>query len=732
MIGMMRFTRLPHRLARLGAGVTWVLLGSVLAASAADQPAVIKADGKRIAYEAFIAPGNPFSPYNQASFSAGEKLDPPSGPVEIRRGTPFFLVVIGAPKQTFHTYPLTRRTPDQNVSQLGKMKLEGASFVPLWPVVESEADLKDEEGSGVLLEHEGPFIWVQQIYLKPDATPGKPSELVVKIRSQQCSDKGGCLWEDFALNVPVPVSNDPATEPAPALKAWLDTKPLPPVEVPLPERYGKSAEKAPTASHDPAPAPVARKVGLLASIIKALLGGFASLLTPCVFPMIPITVSIFLKKSEAKEGSALVHASVYSLTIVLVLTVAGLALLGVLVKISTHYLTNLFLGGMFIFFALSLLGMYEIVLPSSLANLTASREGKGSMAGTVFQALTFSILSFACVGPVFGGFIAVESAGQPNVLGWIERVLPILAFSVAFASPFFFLALFPGLIKTLPRSGSWMNSVKVVMGFLELAAAFKFLRASELLFFRKTELLTFDSGLAVYIALSIACALYLLNLYRLPHDHGASESIGVPRLIFSLTFLALALYLTPGLFKNGNGDSQRPGGQVFEWIESFLLSEPDAGSAGTARPKPGQPGPDAVSTKQDLDMVWMTNLDEALARAEKENRPIFFDFTGVVCTNCNKNHSRAFTKWKIQDLLAQFVLVRLYTDEVPAGVTQVPDARGSAEFRHRMFKTEALPYYEILTPTGQRLTPPLFWPENLITDIDDFAGFLRKALDAAK
>jgi thiol:disulfide interchange protein DsbD len=702
MIAMTRFPCLPRWFACLTAAC--VLLSFPLAASAADQPGVTKIDGDRITYEAFIAPGDPFSIYNQASFAPGEKLSPPPGPVEIRRGTPFFLVVIGTPKPTFHTYPLTRRTSEQGASQLSTLKVEGGPFIQLWPAIESDAHFKDEgEGNGVLLEHEAPFYWVQQIYLKPDSPLGKASDLVIKIHSMQCSDQGGCRPNDFVLTVPVPVSTEPAEELSPALKTWLDTKPAPPIEVPVPDQYKKASGKASSIAAD-------KQGGLLASIIKALLGGLASLLTPCVFPMIPITVSIFLKKSEAKEGSALAQAGIYSLTIVLVLTVAGLALLGVLVKISTHYITNLFLGGMFIFFALSLLGMYEIVLPSGLANLTASREGKGSIAGTVFQALTFSILSFACVGPVFGGFIAVESAGQTNVVGWFERVLPILAFSVAFASPFFCLALFPGLIKALPRSGSWMNSVKVVMGFLELAAAVKFLRASELLFFGKAEVFSFDVGLAAYIALSGACALYLLNLYRLPHDHGAAETIGVPRLVFSLVFLTFGLYLIPGLFKGPNGEAQRPGGQVFSWVESFLLSD----------------------QKSDGKLVWMTNLDEALATAKKENRPIFFDFTGVICTNCNKNHNDAFPNPKIQELLGKFVLVRLYTDQVPAGVTQVPDASGATDYRWEKFHTKALPYYEILTPKGERLQPPSFWEDLLITNPDVFADFLQKALDAAK
>ena len=171
-----------------------------------------------------------------------------------------------------------------------------------------------------------------------------------------------------------------------------------------------------------------------------------------------------------------------------------------------------------------------------------------------------------------------------------------------------------------------MNSIKVVMGFLELAAAVKFLRAAELLLTGTSEILTFDLALGMYVALSVACGLYLLNVYRLPHDHEAPESIGVARLLFSLAFLTLALYLLPGLFKNEDGQSQRPRGQVYEWVESFLLPDTTADSAPAKRAsaRSTRGGPDERPA-----LVWMTNVDEAMARARKENRPIFFDFTGI-------------------------------------------------------------------------------------------------------
>jgi thiol:disulfide interchange protein DsbD len=349
--------------------------------------------------------------------------------------------------------------------------------------------------------------------------------------------------------------------------------------------------------------------------------------------------------------------------------------------------------------------MYEIALPSSLANLTGSREGKGGLIGVMFMALTFSIISFACVGPIYGGFITLE-ASSSSVTNWLQRFLGPFAFSLAFASPFFVLALFPSLLRSMPRSGSWMNSVKVVMGFLELAAALKFVRAAELSLLGTSEYFTFDLCLGIYVALCVACGLYLLNVYRLPHDHEAAESIGVPRLLFGLVFLSFALYLLPGMFKEDREHTQKPRGVAYEWVRSFLL-------------------PDDRSD-------WQADLGSALAEAERDNKPVFIDFTGVTCPNCRLNESRIFSQAPIQRLFQQFVTVQLHTDTVPAGVSQVPDAEGSAHFRDEKFHNDALPYYVVLKPRGKTLEKLAVYDKGLINSPEEFAEFLNRSLTAAK
>jgi thiol:disulfide interchange protein DsbD len=324
--------------------------------------------------------------------------------------------------------------------------------------------------------------------------------------------------------------------------------------------------------------------------------------------MIPITVSYFLKQSEKEHHRPLTMAGVYCGTIVVVLTAAAILLLSFFRQLSINPLMNFGLGALFIFFSLSLFGMYEIELPSGLARFTSAREGQGGLVGTMFMALTFTIISFACVAPFLGGFGGTAATAG---LRWWELILGGLAFSVTFASPFFVLALFPTLLKKMPKSGSWLNSVKVVMGFLELAAAFKFLRMGEIVASSgPPTFFTYDFVLGLYVALSLLCGLYLLGVFRLPHDTPA-EHLGVPRLMYSLAFLALGFYLLPGLFLYGNeGDKQRPTGTIYAWVDSFLLPEV----------KPGK-------------IAWSADLKRAVAESRKQlaagkKKPILINLTG--------------------------------------------------------------------------------------------------------
>ena len=363
--------------------------------------------------------------------------------------------------------------------------------------------------------------------------------------------------------------------------------------------------------------------------------------------------------------------------------------------------------------------MYEIELPSGLARFTSTREGKGGLFGTTFMALTFTIISFACVAPFLGGFAGTAATSG---LTWYHRLLGGLAFSVTFAAPFFLLALFPTLLRRLPKSGSWLNSVKVVMGFLELAAALKFFRAGELVLIPKPTFFTYDLVLGMWIALGLLCGLYLLNFYRLPHDTPA-DHIGVARLLIGFLFLSLSFHLLPALFKySSDGEKQRPNGTIYAWVDSFLLPEPSEGKGGLA---------------------WSGNLAQSIEEARIQGQLVFVDFTGETCTNCKINEKNVFTKSEIKDLFRPYRLVQLYTDKVPDkyyssslrgkfgndASRQRQDAAVNLKFQKDAFGTEQLPLYVILQPKRDGTIEVVGqYAEGKINDEASFAQFLKLPL----
>ncbi len=572
----------------------------------------------------------------------------------VRRGGTFRVTIIGTPAPGYYTYPLTKKAPKQNQSQLAKISIQASPDLdPLEPWGETPPVLVQTEGLDDALQHKGEFEWWQDVYVNETATPGSRLEIKYRIDYQVCFQS--CFNKTKDLTLTVTVSDEPALTPT----AELDSR--------------QRSTRAALSDTKPDTNVKGGKTSFLGAILVALLGGFVSLLTPCVFPMIPVTVSIFIKQAESKQGSAILQAAVYSGTIVLVMALGGLVLLQFLSAVINHWITNLALGVIFAYFAFSLLGMYDITLPSWLQDMTSSGEGKGGYAGVFFMALTFSVISFACVGPIYGGFLSAE-ANASATEGFLRRLLSVLAFSAAFASPFFLLALFPTYLKSLPRAGSWMNSVKVVMGFLELAAMVKFLRGAELIFFGQTSILTYPVSMGLYVAICLACAMYLFGLYLLPHDHEAPESISVTRLLFGMAFLMLGFYLLPGVFTLKDEDVP-PRGKLYAWVDSFLLPDPKKGD-------------------------WMSDLDAALFQARSQNKLVFLDITGINCTNCKLNERNIFSRPEVKAAFEKHVLLKLYAEAgVPAGTTQNPTSAGAIALRAERFKSDALPLYALLRPT---------------------------------
>ncbi len=706
--------------------------------------------------DAFPLP-DPFAPRDRNKVEGRIDFTLKVTPAEVRRGETVKLELIGVLQPGFYTYPLTQRAPEQPDGQLAMIKYESVpGLQPLYPIEETKPDEEDIPGLGLHLKHKSTFTWGQDILVLPDATPGKKT-LPFSIRLQVCDET--CITGELFFSVEFIVTDAPAVELTPRLKERMKVKSQEIKVVggaapakPGKDKPAKAAGAAAGTGHDEAgkvavitapstaeysagldvlvqqlqgqSAP-AESGGLLAFVLQGMFWGAVSLITPCVFPMIPITVSFFLKQSESKHYRPVTLAVVYSVTIVVVLTIAAVALLSFFRWLSVHPLMNFGLGALFVFFALSLFGMYDIELPSFLTNFTSSREGQGGLVGTVFMALTFTLVSFACVAPFLGGFGGTAASGG---MGLTHRILGGLAFAATFAAPFFVLALFPGLLKKMPKSGSWLNSVKVVMGFLELAAALKFFRAGELVLIPMPVFFTFDLVLGMWIALAILCGLYLLNFYRLPHDT-PSDHVSVPRLLFGFCFLSLSFYLLPALFKSGaEGEKQRPGGSVYAWVDSFLLPEPDAGKGELAW------GADLRQVVEDV---------RAHARRTGPQQLVFLDFTGETCTNCKINEHSVFPKPEIKSLFQSYKLVQLYTDKVPDKhyapelrarfgndtSRQRADAAANLAFQKKAFDTEQLPLYVILEPRPDGTLAVLGqYTEGKINDEAAFARFLQDGL----
>ncbi|MFM9903035.1 MAG: protein-disulfide reductase DsbD family protein [Pyrinomonadaceae bacterium] len=424
--------------------------------------------------------------------------------------------------------------------------------------------------------------------------------------------------------------------------------------------------------------------------------GALSLLTPCVFPMIPITVSYFTSHSAGSRAKSVKLAAIYSLGIIGTFTIVGM-LLAIFVGAAGINLfaanpwINLVITAVFLFFAFNLFGAYEITVPAGiltkLDSLTRSKEGEGSgIIGALLMGLTFTLTSFTCTSPFVGTILV--SASQGN---WQMPLIGMLTFSTVFALPFFVLALAPQLISQLPRAGGWMNSVKVAMGFLEVAAAMKFISNVDLVW--KWGFFTRDVVLTVWIAIFVVLSIYLLGKFQLSHD-SKPERLGAFRMFSAVISLAISFYLLTGLFGAKLGE-----------VESFL--PPDLNNS-AAR----------FSGKGSEELKWIENdYPAALAKAKAENKLVFIDFTGYTCTNCRWMEANVFPKKEVEAELGKYVLARLYTD----GDGEIYERQQKME--QDAYGTVALPFYAIVDGDGKTVAS---FP-GLTRNTPEFVDFLKKA-----
>jgi len=399
------------------------------------------------------------------------------------------------------------------------------------------------------------------------------------------------------------------------------------------------------------------KKGLLMLFLGSFIAGLAALLTPCVFPMIPMTVSFFTKQSKSK-AQGIRNAVIYGLAIIFIYVVLGLAVSAIfgpaaMNELSTSPWFNLVFFIILVIFAVSFLGAFEIMLPNSWANKVDAQADRGGIIGILFMALGLAIVSFSCTGPLVGSaLVAAASTGS-----YVAPIISMLGFSIAIALPFALFAAFPGWLNSLPKSGGWLNTVKVVLGFLELALAFKFLSNADIAWdFHYLERETF---LAIWIAVFGALAFYLFGKIKLPHD-SPLDHISVGRLMLGLITLTFVIYLIPGLWgaplklisglpPSISNYSESPYGVGFKKLSGTNISSQEL--------------PEGAHFMKPFDIITFDDYEEGLAYAKKVNKPILLDFTGKNCVNCRRMEENVWPNAKVLSLLKNdIVLISLYVD----------------------------------------------------------------------
>lgn len=442
--------------------------------------------------------------------------------------------------------------------------------------------------------------------------------------------------------------------------------------------------------------------------IISFLSGFAALLTPCVFPMIPMTVSFFTKQSKSK-AQGIRNALFYGLSIILIYVLLGTLVTSIfgydaLNALSTNVTFNLIFFLLLIIFAFSFMGAFEIRLPSSWLNKADQASDKGGIIGIFFMALALALVSFSCTGPIVGTLL-VESA----TIGGMAPFVGMFGFSLALALPFGLFAAFPGWMNSLPKSGGWLNTVKVVLGFLEFAFAFKFLSNADLVV--DAHLLERELFIAIWIGVFLALSLYLFGFIRMPHD-SPIEYLTVGRTMLGISSLIFVIYMLPGMW-----------GAPLNLISGFppptTYSESPQGVGGGGMGAPAHiegeethPGPHNLPLFHDY--------DKALAYAKKVNKPLFIDFTGKACVNCRKMEGNVWGKPGVIEILRdKVVIVSLYVDdktELPkAEHKRVEYAPGKFKniteigekwsyFQASKYKKNTQPYYIMIGPDGEDLS----------------------------
>jgi thiol:disulfide interchange protein DsbD len=572
-------------------------------------------------------------------------------------GGKLLLKVEGKIEDGWHMYSMSTAGAQATTFTVTGAAVESVKAYQPKPIVANDPNFGVDTES-----YEKEVTFLLEVGVKKDA-PAGPSELAILARYQVCNPKS-CVPSKWAGTASITIDpNAPAA--APVIPSGYSEPKVPP-----------PPGAAPANSDDLGP-----------FLLTAFGFGLASIFTPCVFPMIPITMSYFLNK----KGSV-IQAAVFCLGIIVLFSGLGLLMRVVLgpfgiVALGSSPWVNGFITVLFWVFGLSLLGAFEITIPSSILTPLNAGADKGGFVGSLLMGLTFSLASFACVGPFVGTLLAGSVSG-----GASRPLIGMVTFATGLALPFFLLALFPSYVKRMPRAGGWMSRVKVVMGFVILAASLKYLSSVDQVL--QWGFVTRERFLAAWVVLFGLAGLYLLGFLRL-EGIKKDEELGLGRLLTGAAFLIFAISLLPGMFGGKLGD-----------LEAYVPLANQEGS-----------GPSAQSG-----LVWLKNqYRAALERAKREGKLVFVNFTGYACTNCHWMRANMFTRPEIAAAMKDFVLLELYTDGSDAASDE------NQKLQLDLFKTVAIPYYAILGPDGKVLAS---FP-GLTRNPAEFLAFLQKPKPAA-
>jgi thiol:disulfide interchange protein len=570
----------------------------------------------------------------------------------------------------------------------------------------------------------------------------EPAKLKVSIEFQCCNDET-CLppfTQEFVIDIaagPVTAksaSDAPVKSPEKTLKPEKAEVKSPEIKAEEPAKVSIVATPEVVTGKEPVSAPAEDKQSMLLFLLISFLAGLAAILTPCVFPMIPMTISFFMRGSE-NRGPAIVKGIVFGLSMILVYTGIGVlvSLTGMNADIgnmlSTHWIPNIIFFILFMVFAASFLGMFELVLPSGLVNSADRNADRGGIIGAFFMGVTTVLVSFSCTGPIVGSLLISAAGGEV-----LKPVLGMLFFSLAFALPFTLLAIFPSMLKNLPKSGGWLNSIKVVLGFVVLAFGMKFLASIDQSY--HLGIFSREVYLAVWLVISVFLGLYLMGKLRLAHDN-EMPYLTVPRLIMAIASFVFAIYLFTGIL---GADLKTISALIPpKSASAFKLNMPaQRGGNETGSANYCGPGKYDDLFELPLDLKGYFDYEEGIKCAKARNKPVFLEFTGHFCSNCKQMENQVWPETEVlQQLKNDFVIISLYTDD-KTKVSEneyVTDKDGrtlkslgdiNKNFETVRFSTIATPLYVILDSDGNALVSP----SGKDLNVASFARFLRSGVEA--